>query len=239
MKDLQVVTVSSHRPQADYFCYSEFFDSLKRVDVEPLLIKPWKFGGLGSKPRELYKAIRDGRVNAKNIIFVDCWDLVFAARPKEILAHWAYYPGPFMISAERNCFPSDLKAEYDALPHEGSSYRYLNSGFIIAETEAMLAVLESMDAPNIPDDYQKEDGSMEHINDQFLFQKEFLKQPVPMLMDYKQQFSQTMNMVGPDDLDMKGVIKNKETGSYPLTFHFNGGSKTAGMREPILKHLGL
>lgn len=242
MKDLQIVTISSHNPTADYYCLPQFHKSLERFGTDALVIgdKPGEYKGLGSKPKLLLKAIQDKLVDSQYIIFCDCWDLVFTQDPMMILDNAVRRGAPFIISAEKNCFPGDLKNEYDLLNYT-SSYRYLNSGFIIAQTEAMLAVLESMDLGNVPDDHTDETtGQKVHINDQFLFQQAFLKQPIPMTLDYMQIFSQTMNMVEEGELDFTDkYIRNKETGAYPCTFHFNGGSKTAGLREPILKYLGL
>jgi len=77
-------------------------------------------------------------------------------------------------------------------------------------------------------------------NDQEYYQKEMLKQPVPMVMDIYQILCNTLHSVEPEELDFaKGKIFNKVTKTYPCSFHLNGGSKTGGLREPILKHLNL
>jgi hypothetical protein len=34
-------------------------------------------------------------------------------------------------------------------------------------------------------------------------------------------------------------IRNIETNTVPMCWHFNGPAKTDGLREPVLKHLGL
>lgn len=245
MKDFEVVTVSSHMPAQDYYCYDQFIKSLQRELCKPIILgSPETFKGLGSKPKLLLKAIQDKTVDAKHIIFADSWDLVFARSPQEVIEEFKYFNAPFVCSAERNCFPSDLKDEYDKFECD-TTFKYLNSGFIVADTEALLAVLESMDLSNVPDDYFDEvKNEMVHINDQFLFQQAFLKQPVKMALDYHQELSQTMHMVKIEELALMKqgndpVIMNIETMSTPCTYHFNGGSKTSGTREIILKHLVL
>lgn len=240
MKDFQIVTVDTGRPHQPYFTYDQFYKSAGEHPVLRLGPSFHKYTGLGSKPKMVARAIREGLITAKHIIFSDCFDVVFSCDPEELFTAFKdFFKCPFVISSERNCFPADLKEQYDALPYT-SSYIYLNSGMIVAETEAMMAVLEAMDLPNVPEDYH--DGSrMVHINDQELYQQIFLKQPVPMELDYKQILCNTLHSMSVNDLEFRedGLIRNIETGTYPHSFHFNGSAKTDGLREPILKHLNL
>lgn len=235
-----IVTVCNRIPQESYYCLLEFGKSLGWV--QPLILGsvPGEYAGLASKPKLVYKAIKSGQIDSSHVIFCDCWDLVFAAPLDEFYETYLAFNSPFVISAERNCFPSDLKDEYDKLPHT-SSYKYLNSGMIVAETEALLTVLDAMDLANVPDDhYDPVKQCMVHPNDQFLYQQMFLKQPVKMVLDYDQILCGTLHDVSLDDLDFsKERIRNKETGAYSCSWHFNGGSKTSGVREPILRHLNL
>jgi len=235
----KIVTIASRIPTESYYTFTEHFTSLRGEGCLILGSNPGEYGGLGSKPRLLYNAIKAGQIPESHIIFSDCFDLVFSCPPKEVFLKYLQFGTPFVISAEKNCFPDTFKTEYDMLPSSGSPYKYLNSGMIVAETEAMLTVLESMDAKNIPNDYWN-GQQMINPNDQEYYQKEFLKQPVPMALDTMQILSQTLHEVELDEFDFSEErVRNKTTNSYPCTFHFNGGSKTSGVREPILKHLGL
>lgn len=236
-----IVTVSTGKPPQNYYTYDEFFVSLKRYGHEPLVLTPdpTKRFGLGDKPKLLRRAILNQVIDTEYVIFADCYDLVFAGSPEEILEMYKSFDSPFVCSAEKNCFPGDLR---DQFPESPTSYRFLNSGFIVAETAALLAVLESMDLDNVPDDYWDNERKCNiHINDQYLFHEEFIKQPVKMVLDYKQMLSNTMHDVALEELEFNDPvgIRNKETGMYPMTFHLNGGSKTSGVREPILKRLNL
>jgi hypothetical protein len=236
----KIVCVSNRVPTEWYYLNSQFFKSLE--PHKPLVLgnEMGLFNGLGTKPRWLYRAITEKIIDTPYILFTDCWDVVFSANPDEIMEKYMDFNSPVVISAEKNCFPSDYKTEYDKLDSP-TPYKYLNSGFIAGETSAILAILESMDLPNVKDDHTLPDGSRFHCNDQTLFQAEFLKQPVPMVLDRYQILSQTLHETNIDEFDFSGDrIRNKITNSYPCSWHFNGGSKDKiSLREPILKHLGL
>jgi hypothetical protein len=239
-KNFSLVVVSSGRPKEPYYTYDEFFKSVRRFGYEPMILgsKPGQYRGLGSKPKLVKEAILNKSISEKYLIFCDCYDLVFIGSPFEVMLKFYEFNAPFVCSSEKNCFPGDLK---DQFPEAPTSYKYLNSGFIVAETEAMLTVLESMDLDNVPDDYfDVVNNCHRHINDQFQYMQEFIKQPVKMVLDYKQELCNTLHQVTLDEFDFSFQrIVNKETGSQPLTAHFNGSSKTSGLREPILEKLGL
>lgn len=236
----QIVTVSTHRPAQWYYTYDQFFQTC--ADRQPLVLDTnfAYYSGLGSKPKMLYKAIKEGLIKTKHLLFIDCWDSFFSKHPDMFYSKFLNcFDAPIVISAEKNCFPADTKEQYDAL-NPPTSYKYLNSGMIAGETEAILAALEAMELHNVPDDYRDANGQMVHINDQALWQELFLKQPVEMVLDYKQALCQTLHDVSIDAFEFdKYGIKNIETGSYPYLFHANGSAKDSGVKEPIMKQLGL
>lgn len=237
----RIVTIANRRPHEYYYTFDEFFKSLQGEQVTVLGSHPGEYGGLGSKPRLLYNAIKGGVFPEKYLIFCDCFDLVFAVKPKQLFYEYLNFQIPVMISAEKNCFPNTYKEEYDKKENHGSPYRYLNSGMVVGETEAILAILESMDAANIPNDYwDTEKNCQINPNDQEYYQHEFLKQPVKIELDYGQVLCNTLHDVELSELDFShDRIANKTTASYPCSFHLNGASKTGPCREPILKHLKL
>jgi len=228
MSEYKMITVANKIPQEPYYTFHEFFKSLGEQEILILGTHPNEYGGLGSKPRLLYQAIKLGYVPEKYLIFCDCFDIVFATSVQEMFNKYKQFNSPFVISSEKNCFPATYKEQYDKLPDIRSPYGYVNSGMIIAETEAMLTVLEAMDAPNIPNDYW--DGKqMINPNDQEYYQEQFLKQPVKMVMDSFQILCNTLHDVAVDELDFtNGKIYNKVTRTHPCAFHFNGGAKTGG-----------
>lgn len=243
MRDFKVVTVCNRRPAEPYYCLDAFIKSLG--DNEPLVLgtQPGEYTGLGSKVKLLYKAIREGLIQEEYIIYCDCFDLVFTIDPiflfENYLECFGFGSRDIVISSEKNCFPENLREEYNLLPYT-STYKYLNSGMIVGSTSNILEALISMEVENIPEDYRMEDGNMFHVNDQFLWQQIFLKQPVPMKLDYSQILCNTLHNVKSYDLRFTDKrIFNRETEKAPSSFHFNGSAKTDGLMRPILKHLNL
>lgn len=81
---------------------------------------------------------------------------------------------------------------------------------------------------------------MVNPNDQLYYQHEYVKQPVPIVLDTYQTLCNTLHDVTIDELDFSEErIANKTTKTYPCSFHLNGAAKTSGLREPILEHLKL
>lgn len=233
-----IVTICNRVPQEEYYCLHQWEQSVAGTNKFVIQAIGTYYQGLCDKPKFVYRAIKGGHIKTKYIIFCDCWDLVFCTSPEEIILKFLGFDCDLVISAERNCFPADLKDEYDKLPST-SSFKYLNSGMIVGYTDKMLELLEAMKVEEIPNDYFDGEKNV-HFNDQFEYQKAFLGQAVSIKLDYDCSLSMPLHQVTLDDLDFSEErIRNKETNSYPCTMHMNGSSKTDGLREPILKHLNL
>lgn len=251
-KECKIVTISNRVPTQDYYTYQYLQKSAGSNEILVLGQQPGEYTGLSDKPRILYHAVKNGLVTEKYICFVDAWDVVFADTLESIMDKYKSFNSPIVIGSEKNCFPSHFKKEYDRLPNT-SSYKYLNSGVIIGETEAILEVLEAMDAANLPRDYHNsQTGTNYHFNDQAMYMDMYLRQPVKMKLDYDCLIAQNMQDVTEDEIvywggcsvnpvnaKMYSFIKNKETGTSPSIVHWNGSSKTGWSREKILKHLNL
>ncbi len=241
MSEYKLVTISNREPQEWYYLYRQFVQSVNgfnAIGINYSDSHPWS--GLATKPKWLYRAIKEGHIPEKKLIFTDSWDMIICAPPEEILKRHEALGGDISISAERNCFPETYRDDYDKLDSP-TPYKYLNSGFIVGDTDAVLACLEAMDLGNVVDDYRMENGQNYHSNDQTLWQEIFLKQPVKIVLDRYQDLSQTLHDAKIEEFDFsEGRIRNVVTNSYPCSFHFNGGSKDKDeLRTPILTHLNL
>lgn len=240
-KPYRIVTVSNRKPLQEYYCYDEFLRSTATHNVLILGKERNEYTGLSDKPRLLYNQIINGIIEEDYIIFVDSWDLVFADDADIVFDKYRTFNKSVVIGAEKNCFPSFFKKEFDRVMKNTGEYKYLNSGIIIGRKDAILEILEAMDAPNLPRDYHDSvTGKNYHFNDQAYYMDIFLRQPVDIALDWSCYIGQNMQEVREDELDFSEKrIRNKEHNTYPSVFHWNGGSKDKWSREPILKHLGL
>ena len=241
-KDYTIVAISNKIPTQAYYCWNECFESFKRrcENIMLLGMDGSYNGSLIERPRYMYNVLKEGKVKTPNILYMDCWDLVLAGSLDEIFEKHKNNNSDITISAERNCFPNDFKDKFDELAPQNTSYKYLNCGVIVGSTEALLAILEDMDAANLPADTYHPENGWHYPNEQIEFQKSFIKQPVKIALDYSQDITWCLHDVGVNELGYaQGRMYNNETLKFPSICHFNGGAKTSGVREPILNHLKL
>jgi hypothetical protein len=245
---IQIVSVANRIPDRNrepYYRFQTFVDSLARFGVKPgthpgdLLIlgmNEW-WGGLMTKPRRLRDWLRGDGCKCDTLIVCDAFDIVFSAPPAEIEAayeRWEGRPGAsgpsVVFNAERGLFPRPELAH--AFSDNGLPWRYLNSGFFIGPPAQILALLEAMWLDDIADDYRSPDqlhgggGRMIHPNDQGWYQLMYAAQVVPMDLDSRGEIAQCLSACTLDEFDLSGPrIRNLVTGTEPLVWHFNGGSK--------------
>lgn len=238
---MKILTVANKAPTEPYYTYDQFFASLRRYGVDPVVLGAGagEYQGLASKPRLLKRAIENGLAGNDWMIFADAFDVVFAAPPERIVeVSKNTYGNRIVWNAEKNCFPDASLA--DKHPVSTTSFRYLNSGFAVGPVADFLKILQWMDADNLPVDHIGADGRWQHPNDQDYFMRAFLFSGVDMALDTEARICNALCGVGLDELEItKSRIKNKETATHPMAFHFNGPAKTAGLREPILHVLEL
>lgn len=247
---VQVVTIANHKPTAPYYIFDQMLASVRKFGHDPIVLG-WgeRWGGLGNKPRILKRGIESGKVSADTIVFVDAFDVILAASPDQISEKFNSQDSFKVVwGAERNFWHRDWSDNYRMLdelrtsfPDEHNGFNYLNSGFCVAKTEAMLSLLNDMDVDKIPDDHVK-DGKHLCPCDQSYYGRAYCKVPqaVPMGLDTKCEYVLNLHSVKPEELEYvnDGVVL-KQTGAKPMSFHFNGGSKSDGLMEPILKHFKL
>lgn len=238
----EVVCVASYTPKESYYIFEQFKASVRRFGVEPTILG-WhqEWHGLMTKPRRFREFLRKGQQTGDVLIVCDAYDVVFATHPDEIGEFWAkMFPAksrPILFNAERNCFPRGDLA--DQFADAGTPWRYLNSGFMVGEPQDILTLLESMNLDEIPDDHQLPDKSWFNPNDQEYFTLAFLKQPVPMTLDYNAHICMTGHGTTVEQLDCSEPrIKQNITGTYPMAFHFNGDAKNT-LQPAVLAHMKL
>lgn len=236
---LEIVTYSNQVPHQPYYYFRQYQDSLKRFGVHPTILgmgDAWK--GLMTKPRA-YRSWLSTKAKTDLVMLTDAWDILVAAHPEEIEARYRsqFQDLPVVLNAEKSCFPRGDLAE--RFPDPGTPWRYLNSGLIIGKPTDILAVINSMNIDQIPDDHRRSDGSWFHPNDQEHFTLAYLNQPVKMVLDTHCHLFQSFSGASPVEFDFTtDRIRNLITGTDPLVYHCNGDAKN-NHSPTIIKKLGL
>lgn len=243
---IQVVGTRGRIPSREtewYYLYDEFLATLKRFDIEPLILgtEEGEFKGLLSKAKLLKKAIESGLVTADWIIFTDTFDVLYAEDPRDVVEKakkLGEKKGCKIIwNAEKNCFPIPELAPLH--PQTDSKFKYLNSGWGVGETASILAALKEMNPDVLPDDHKKPEGGWHHSCDQTAWQKQMIYGTIPIGLDNNCELCQAFCACEPEEFDFsEKKIKNKLTNSFPMVMHLNGGSKSSPIRGPVLRKLG-
>lgn len=230
---MEIVTISSRTPTESYFFFDSFIKSCNRFGFDPIVLgrNHGEYQGLGTKPTILKRAIDNGTIKSKWMIFTDSWDVVFQSDPNEIPKK-----EKIVFNAEKHCFPERKLAAHH--PPCQSPFRYLNSGFAVGPTEMFHQALTEMGADENKPDKQRPDGSWETPNDQEMWQHQYLFGNTPITLDTRCQIAQTLSDVSVGELDFTGEkIRNFEMDSTPFCFHANGRKEE--WKPIILGHLKL
>jgi hypothetical protein len=234
----EILTCKNRIPHEWYTCYREFLRSCDRHSLRPIFLEgEWR--GMVSKLKFLWNYLQAGKHTGKHVIFCDCFDLVFGqpyllSRPNDLwpmlMERFRSFNVPFVANCEMNCFPFPETA--DQYPPSPTKWRFLNSGFFIAETDAMVEILRFINPLALGEGEDQEE-----------VQRAFLAQPVPMKLDYEGLLCRAMHALTLEDV-LISQYTGFESGNYvdvegsPLAFHFNGKKDTPVM-PAILKALRL
>lgn len=161
------------------------------------------------------KFAKEHQSDFSHMMFVDAYDVIFAAGWDEIMEKFKKFEVPIVIGSECYCWP-DLKlaSKYPSTTHR---CKYLNAGFWMAESRWAMWFLEECVRRRSPGQ-----------DDQSLMVDIFLDQTItkPMMrLDTACSLLFCCNMNSLDFLEMKdGRPTCKDTGEKPCLFHGNGAS---------------
>lgn len=244
-QSFEVVTCMGTRPTAPYYCYDQWKKSLDRHGITPTILgQPpyaWKWGGLISKAKWLKRAIDEKITTASVIIFADCFDLVYAAHPQEIIEAFEIMRVPIAFGAERNFFVAHNNIQMAALhPPSPSSFKYINTGFLVGYADAISDALDEIDVEKFRDDYRLPGGGNVENNDQNLWCRQLLFGSMRMGLDHTAALILNCHGVGLDEVEFinGGRVRVNETGAMPVAIHFNG-DKNSPIKEALFRHMGL
>lgn len=166
------------------------------------------------------------------VLQLDLKDVLVCATLREVMAKYQTFGHAIVMSAERRNWP--LPSHANAAPVTGSSYRYGNSGGILATSRAWQQAWSTLqDKRRAANDQPPEIGiGGRHIfnEDQAAWNDLYIRQQADIVLDYQCLIFQTLQAVDGDfgtanpDLLFEGRrIMNRETGARPCILHGNGG----------------
>eukprot|EP00918_Siedleckia_nematoides_P034694 GHVU01075451.1.p1 GENE.GHVU01075451.1~~GHVU01075451.1.p1 ORF type:complete len:720 (+),score=75.26 GHVU01075451.1:2-2161(+) len=222
---LVVFTVATDRTDG----FTRFMDSADKYGYKVKVLgmgEKWKGGDVARYPGgghkvSLFKAALEEYKDAKDtvVMFVDSYDVVFSAGPKEVLNAFKKFEAKVVFSAEDFCWPDQsLTDKYPVVkPNEK---RYLNSGGFIGRAPAIYQIVTHTFIGHQDDDqlyYTK------------IFLKESLRENLKIRLDTKGEIFQNLNgALDEVRLKFKGsqsYMYNLKTGNTPIVIHGNGPIK--------------
>lgn len=148
------------------------------------------------------------------VMFIDAYDVLFMDNANSILAKFLEMKVPFVISAERYCWPFSNKAA--EFTQSDTSFKYINAGSYIGYISHLKEILKEM-SPISPTN-----------DDQGTLTAHFLKNKEKYAFDSKCELFMPLAGVIKGDLDIdcnNKSVKCLETGKLPCLIHGNGGSR--------------
>lgn len=229
---IPIIGVSSRIPHEIYYKYPECLRSYRRFGNEPVVLGlDGGYHGLLSRAKLLRNYLRTGVVKSPVMIWSDLWDVICVRNPESIVEQFKGFNTSIVLNAERECFPDASLT--DQFPDRGTPYRYLNSGFWVGETEAILEMLERADVEDDVD-YQKPDGTWVHHCEQLNIQKAFLNQVVPMKLDTNGEICLTLVGAPDDEVQIcEGRPYNKNMCNFPSVVHANGPKESRNWERTL------
>lgn len=226
---MKPVCVSTWGPPQKYF--TAFLESARRHGIEPQNADPTQWPGTDWQTIEWWRKsaaqarfVREHSDQFDTFLFCDSYDIIFAAGWDEILAKFKALNAPIVFAAE--CYPWPKPEQAPLYPETPLRCRYLNAGFWMGETAAVLKLVETLE--------QK--AARQEQCDQGIVVDMFLSREHGIDLDRKCSLCHCCNLDSMSFLTFDGArIRNIETGEVPCLFHGNGG---ADMR-PIAQWLKL
>ena len=145
------------------------------------------------------------------VMFVDAFDVLVIADKEVILKKFIDMNVPFVMSAEKGCFPfADLANKY---PKTSSPFKFINSGCYIGYVHNLKTWLRELSPLNL------------ETSDQGQITIHYLKNKYVFAIDYYCELFLSLYQVRKREIAIKknGVLSLK-TGSKPCVVHANGKS---------------
>ena len=170
--------------------------------------------------REYLNKLRDDDI----VMFIDAFDVLIIQNKKTILEKFLKANQPFIMSAERNCYPKDFYPNYHPNnpkykvknfvrdKSDWTKHQYINTGSYIAYVKNIKQWIDDLN----PD---------KHDSDQRQVQRLYFAKPDKrhFVLDYKCDLFMPMAYVESKDVEFKDrKVFNLKTHTYPAVIHTNG-----------------
>jgi hypothetical protein len=199
--------------------FSVFMETSSRNGIEPQNADDSNWGGTDwtnipwhKKPEAYLRFVNENYDRYTHFLFVDSYDVLFAAGWDEIMEKFGRFPRPLVFGSE--CYPWPKTDQADLYPKVPHRCKYLNAGFWIATAEYAKIVLESLKA-------NRKEGQCDQgaLVDFYLANRHLAD------LDTACKLFFCCNMNSLDFLELKdGRPTCKDTGEKPCLFHGNGAS---------------
>jgi hypothetical protein len=213
-EELHVCTYANCLVDSVYY----LMDSCHQKSILPTVLgygEPFSFKYKVEKIRNYLETLPENDV----VLFVDAFDVMIIKTKEELLSDFLALQAPFVIAAEKNCYPfRELKEKY---AQSASPFGYLNSGgyigYVWAVKKTLARLLDLCVSRPYP--YQNED-------DQGLFTRDYLEHPDEYHLDRESKIFLCLAKVTDDEvvIDPKTGVFCVPTGSYPGILHANSSS---------------
>ena len=157
---------------------------------------------------EYLKTLDDDEI----VMFVDAFDVIIVADKEVILEKFLNMNTPFLMSAEKNCYPEHLINRY---PPMQNSFKYINTGSYIGYVKDLKAWLD--DLPHINPS----------ASDQLQVSIHYLDGHVFFNLDYDCELFLPLCLVEDQEIAIdvdNGIVHCLTTNSEPCVIHANGKS---------------
>ena len=162
----------------------------------------------------LTKQYLDTLPDSQIVMFCDAFDTLIIDSPKNILKKYQDFNHKFVVSAERNLWPTDTPIMRTYFPEQTTPYRFLNNGCWIGEAGYVRKVFDQMHVKYLA----------EWESDQEVMQSWYIIRPDAIRLDVEARLF--LNTFGTDidkDIDyLSGLVYDRASGAYPSVLHFNG-----------------
>lgn len=215
---MKPVCVSTWSDERKYF--KSFISTANKYGIKPQNADPKLWPGSDWKTIEWFRKseaqvrfVREHASEYTHFMFTDSYDIVFAAGWDEIMFKYLEYKSPIVFGAE--CYPWPYVERKEEFPTTPFRCRYLNAGFWMGETDAVLEFANALSM----------EASKRERCDQGIAVDMFLSGKYPIKLDNDCRLLHCCNMDSLNFLSFaNGRIVNTETGKNPCLFHGNGNS---------------